>query len=217
MNLRIKGGRIFDPANNIDSVGDVFLRGKKIVGVGKKPSAYKHDKTIDATGLLVLPGLVDLCARLREPGEVHKATIASETRAAAAGGITRLICPPDTTPVVDTPAMAAMIQDRAAACGFARVHPLGALTVGLGGERLADMALLADAGCVRLQQRARAGNRHAGDAPRHAIRRDLSLPGGAVAAGFLVARKRRRARRRSERAIGVTGDSGRRRNRRCGA
>ena len=130
------------------SVGDVFLRGKKIVGVGKKPAAYKHDKTIDATGLLVLPGLVDLCARLREPGEVHKATIASETRAAASGGITRLICPPDTTPVVDTPAMAAMIQDRAAACGFARVHPLGALTVGLGGERLADMALLADAGCV---------------------------------------------------------------------
>jgi len=146
--VHIAGGHLVDPANGIDAPADVFLRDGKVAGIGKKPKGFAAERRIDAAGLLVLPGIIDLCARLREPGEAHKATIAGETRAAAAGGITRLLCPPDTVPVVDTPAVAHMIQDRAAACGYARVHPLGALTAGLGGERLADMALLMDAGCL---------------------------------------------------------------------
>ena len=154
--LLIKGGHLIDPANEKDAVCDVYISRGKIAGVGKKPGGFKADREIDAAGLLVLPGLIDLCARLREPGEAHKATIASEVRAAAAGGITRMVCPPDTFPVIDTPAMVRMIHDRAAACGFARVHPLGALTAGLGGERLADMALLMDAGCVGLSNGLRA-------------------------------------------------------------
>ncbi len=148
MNLLIAGGHVLDPANNLDEVRDLYVGRGKIAAIGKKPKAFTIARRIDAAGLLVLPGLIDLCARLREPGAAHTATIASETRAAAAGGITRMVCPPDTAPVIDTPAMAQMIRDRAGVCGFSRVHPLGALTAGLGGERLADMALLMDAGCV---------------------------------------------------------------------
>ena len=150
MNLLISGGRVVDPANKIDAILDVYVHRGKIAALGEKPQNFTADQRIDATGLMVFPGLLDLCARLREPGEEHKASIASETRAAASGGITRMVCPPDTFPVIDTPAMARMIQDRAAACGFTRVHPLGALTTNLGGQRLADMALLMDAGCVGL-------------------------------------------------------------------
>ena len=150
MNLLISGGRVVDPANKIDAILDVYVHRGKIAALGEKPENFTADQRIDATGLMVFPGLLDLCARLREPGEEHKASIASETRAAASGGITRMVCPPDTFPVIDTPAMARMIQDRAAACGFTRVHPLGALTTDLGGQRLADMALLMDAGCVGL-------------------------------------------------------------------
>ena len=149
--LHITGGRLVDPANGVDEVTDLFLSGGAVAGVGKKPKNFSAAQCIDAAGMLVLPGVIDLCARL-QPGEAHAsgagATIAGETRAAAAGGITRLLCPPDTAPVADTPAVARMIQDRAAAGGGARVHPLGALTVGLRGERLADMALLMDAGCA---------------------------------------------------------------------
>lgn len=148
VNLLITGGRVVDPANGIDAVGDVCVRRGKIAAIGKKPKNFEASRRIDAGGLMVLPGLIDLCARLREPGEAYKATIASETRAGASGGITRMVCPPDTFPVIDTPAMAQMVRERATACGFTRVHPLGALTTGLGGERLADMALLMDAGCV---------------------------------------------------------------------
>lgn len=148
MSLLIKGGRVLDPANGIDDIRDVYVDKGKIVSVTKKPKDFVAKQTIDASGLLVLPGLIDLCARLGSPGATQKATIASETRAATCGGITRIACPPDTSPVIDTAAMARMLQDRARACGFTRVHPLGALTLQLDGERLADMALLSDAGCV---------------------------------------------------------------------
>ncbi len=152
-NILIAGGRLIDSANDMDDIRDVYVAGGKVAAVCKKGGKVKNftvDRRIDATGLLVLPGLIDLCARLREPGATHIATIASETRAAAAGGITRMVCPPDTFPVIDTPAMAHLIQNRAEACGFTRVHPLGALTTDLGGQRLANMALLMDAGCVGL-------------------------------------------------------------------
>ncbi|MGB5707686.1 MAG: dihydroorotase [Arenicellales bacterium] len=146
--ILIKGARVVDPANNFDSIADVTIVGSRIVEVGKVPQGFKADRTINADRLLLLPGIIDLCARLREPGEEQKATIASETTAAATAGITGLVCPPDTWPVVDTPAMANMIRDRAEANGQSRVYPLGALTVGLEGEKLTDMAMLLDAGCV---------------------------------------------------------------------
>lgn len=162
MSLLIAGGRVVDPANHLDAVCDVYVRAGKIEAVAKPGKAVdpsdpkKVVQRIDASGLMIFPGIIDLCARLRAPGEAHKATIASETRAAACGGITRMVCPPDTFPVIDTPAMARMIQDTAAHCGFARVHPLGALTAGLSGERLANMALLMDAGCVGMSNGLRA-------------------------------------------------------------
>lgn len=156
MNLLISGGRVVDPANNLDGIRDVYVQRGKIAAIIKKSTKTSTQKLagfdigrrIDASGLMVFPGIIDLCARLREPGEAQTATIASETRAAASGGITRIVCPPDTSPVIDTPAMVRMIRERADKCGFTRVHPLGALTAGLDGERLADMALLMDAGCV---------------------------------------------------------------------
>ena len=156
MKILIRGGHVVDPANRVDREADVGVAGGRVLFVGEATAGFEPDWTIDASGHWVLPGLVDLCARLREPGEEHKASIASETAAAAAGGITRLVCPPDTRPVIDTPAMANMIRDRAESGGFSRVHPLGALTVGLAGDRLTDMAMLADAGCVGVSNGQRA-------------------------------------------------------------
>lgn len=145
----IKGGRVVDPANGVDGVHDVYVDAQGFVaGVGNPPADFTPQQTIDAAGKLVCPGLVDLRARLREPGLEYKATIESEARAAVAAGITTLCCPPDTNPVVDTPAMAQMIQQRAWRFGLAFVHPLGALTRGLKGEQLTDMAALDDVGCV---------------------------------------------------------------------
>ena len=148
MNLLIQGGHVVDPANGLDRVVDLGIAGDRVAFVGDAPADFSADRVVNATGQWVLPGLIDLTARLREPGEEQKATIASESAAAAAGGITRLVCPPDTSPVIDTPAMANMVRDRADSCGLCAVHPLGALTKELAGERLTDMAMLADAGCV---------------------------------------------------------------------
>ena len=100
--------------------------------------------------MVVCPGLVDLQVRLREPGEEHKATLDSELAAAVAGGITTICCPPDTDPVIDTPAMVQMIRQRAEEIGLTQVLPVGALTRSLEGEQLTDMAALRHAGCVAL-------------------------------------------------------------------
>ncbi len=149
MSLVIRGGRLIDPANGIDTRADLYIDDHgRVAAVGKPPEGFEPARTIDATGCVVCPGLVDLRARLREPGLEYKATIESETRAAVAGGITTLACPPDTHPVIDTPAMAQMIQSRAWRYGLAFIHPLGALTRGLEGRSLADMEALAAAGCV---------------------------------------------------------------------
>ncbi|MBI1195447.1 MAG: dihydroorotase [Gammaproteobacteria bacterium] len=145
--ISIVGGRLIDPANGIDGLSDIHIAEGQVVSVGPVPDGFTPDRTIAADGMIVCPGLVDLRAKLREPGQEHKGTIASETRAAAAGGITTLCCPPDTSPVVDTPAVARMIQDRASSAGYARVVPLGALTQGLDGQRLSEMAALLEAGC----------------------------------------------------------------------
>ena len=149
--IRISGARVIDPANNIDTVTDVFIADGTIAAVGKAPDGFTGDHEIMARDRIVCPGLVDLSARLREPGQEHKATIASESRAAASSGITTLCCPPDTNPVIDTPAVAELIRLRAEAAGLARVVTLGALTRELQGEQLSEMAALQRAGCVGIE------------------------------------------------------------------
>ncbi|MDH5594277.1 MAG: dihydroorotase [Gammaproteobacteria bacterium] len=148
MKLIIKNGHVIDPANNIDAKHDVYIADGKILSVGKMPAGFDAEKTIDAKGKIVCPGLVDLCARMREPGQEHKATIKSETLAAASNGITTLCCPPDTQPVIDTQAVFESIYDRAEHYGYAQILPLGALTQGLDGSRLSEMAALKEVGCT---------------------------------------------------------------------
>jgi len=148
MRIVIQGGRVIDPAQHLDTVADLFISDGKIAGLGQLPAGFIPEQVIDAHHQVVCPGLIDLCARLREPGQEYKATIASEARAAAAGGITTLVCPPDTDPPIDEPAVIEWIRRRAKAAGQARVLTLGALTHRLRGERLAEMAALKEAGCV---------------------------------------------------------------------
>ena len=148
MHILIQGGRVIDPAHQFDAITDLYVAVGRVASLGQPPAGFKAEKIIDARDHIVCPGLIDLCARPREPGLEHKATIASETRAAAATGITTLICPPDTDPVIDEPAVVELIRRRAEAAGYARVLALGALTHRLRGERLAEMAALKEAGCV---------------------------------------------------------------------
>ena len=148
MKFQIVNGRLIDVAANLDAVQSLFIADGKIAAVGVAPPAFKADKIIDATGKIVCPGLVDLSARLREPGFEHKATLESEMLAAVAGGVTSLLCPPDTDPVLDEPGLVEMLKRRADALHQTRVYPLGALTVGLHGERLSEMVELTEAGCV---------------------------------------------------------------------
>ena len=145
--ISIRNGRLVDPANGIDAECDLHIADGRIAAVGPAPAGFRADRTLDARGLVVCPGLVDLCARLREPGLEHKANIASETAAAAASGITTLCCPPDTSPVIDTPAVAQLVAQTAERYGNARVIPAGALTQGLAGEQISEMAALKHAGC----------------------------------------------------------------------
>ena len=147
-NIAIRNGRVIDPASGLDHVTDVFIAGEKIAAVGMLPAGFKADETIDATGLIVAPGLVDLCARLREPGNEFKNALVSEMHAAVAGGITSLVCPPDTDPVLDEPGLVEMLRYRAKNLRGPRVFPAGALTLGLHGERLTEMAELKSHGCV---------------------------------------------------------------------
>jgi len=147
MKLHIKNGRVIDPATGKDGAGDVFVVDGRISNEGGKA-----DKVIDAKGLVVAPGLIDLAARLREPGLEYKATLASEMDAAVAGGVTSLACPPDTDPPLDEPGLVDMLRRRAKALERARVYPVGALTVKLEGASLTEMGLLADAGCVAFSQ-----------------------------------------------------------------
>jgi dihydroorotase len=150
--LEILNGRVIDPASGRDKPGAVYIADGMIAALDKAPDGFKADETIDAKGLVVCPGLVDLAARLREPGFEYKATLESEMRAAVAGGVTTLACPPDTDPPLDEPGLVEMLTRRAAGLDSARVHPLGALTVGLKGARLAEMAELVEAGCVGFSQ-----------------------------------------------------------------
>ncbi len=148
MRLKISHGRIIDPANNIDQTVNLFIDKGRILAIGRSPNGFKPQKEIDASNKIVCPGFIDLCARLREPGEEYKATIASETAAAVASGITSICCPPDTIPVIDTPAVVELIFQRSSTSKKSKVFPLGALTHGLKGETLAEMDTLKSAGCI---------------------------------------------------------------------
>ena len=152
MRIQIINGHAIDTANGLDRRADIFVADGRIVGIGKAPDGFAAEGTIDATGCVVCPGLVDLAARLREPGFEYKATLESEMAAAAAGGVTSLACPPDTDPPLDEPGLVEMLKYRARQPGFAHVYPVGALTLGLAGARLTEMAELAEAGCLAFGQ-----------------------------------------------------------------
>ena len=152
MNIQIKNGRLIDPVTASERTEDLFIAEGRIAAVGGAPAAFKADRVVNASGLAVSPGLVDLSARLREPGLEYKATLESEMQAAVAGGVTSLVCPPDTDPPLDEPGLVEMLKFRARSLDQARVYPLGALTQGLKGERLTEMAELHDAGCVAFGQ-----------------------------------------------------------------
>jgi dihydroorotase len=152
MKLLIQNGRVIDPASGFDQTADVTIAAGRIVAVGQLPADFKPNRVIDAHGCIVAPGLVDLAARLREPGQEHAGMLESEMAAAVAGGVTCLVCPPDTDPVLDEPGLVEMLRYRAEKLHQARVLPLGALTVGLKGDVLTEMGQLTAAGCVGFSQ-----------------------------------------------------------------
>jgi len=152
MNIFIQNGHLIDPASGLDAPGDLAISGGRVVGLGSAPDGFVAAKTLDASGCVVMPGLVDLAARLREPGHEHEGMLASELAAAVAGGVTSLVCPPDTDPVLDEPGLVEMLRFRAQSLHQSRVLPLGALTRGLKGEVLTEMLQLSEAGCVGFSQ-----------------------------------------------------------------
>ncbi|WP_046115726.1 dihydroorotase [Aquincola tertiaricarbonis] len=151
MKILIQNGRVIDPASGRDEVTDIAIASDRIVSIGKAGD-FAADRRIDATGRIVAPGLVDLAARLREPGHEHEGMLESELAAAAAGGVTSLVCPPDTDPALDEPGLVEMLKFRARKLSRCRLFPLGALTRGLAGEVLTEMAELTEAGCVGFSQ-----------------------------------------------------------------
>ncbi|MEP6792075.1 MAG: dihydroorotase [Ramlibacter sp.] len=152
MKILIKNGRVIDPASNFDRVCDVAVAAGRVLAIEKIASGFTPNRVMDATGCIVAPGLVDLAARLREPGYEHEGMLESEMAAAVAGGVTSLVCPPDTDPVLDEPGLVEMLKMRAEKLHQARVFPLGALTRNLQGEILTEMAELTEAGCVGFSQ-----------------------------------------------------------------
>jgi len=152
MKILIANGRIVDPASGRDEPGDLAVADGRIVSLGRVPAGFEPDRRLDARGCVVAPGLVDLAARLREPGHEHEGMLESELGAAAAGGVTSLVCPPDTDPPLDEPGLVEMLKFRARKLSRARLFPLGALTRGLAGEVLTEMAELTEAGCIGFSQ-----------------------------------------------------------------
>lgn len=148
MDIAIVDGRLVDPASGFDRIGMLGIRDGRVALLGEAPRDLRATTTIDARGLVVAPGLVDLAARLREPGLEYKATLESELQAAIAGGVTSLACPPDTDPPLDEPGLVQMLKHRARMLHRAHVYPVGALTQGLEGAALTEMGELAEAGCV---------------------------------------------------------------------
>lgn len=146
--IYISNGRIIDPANNIDQLGAVYIDGGRILSVNQPIDDFSADVVIDATGLVVCPGFIDLSVRLREPGQPYKGTIQSETAAAASAGVTSLCLPPDTEPTIDSQAVVELINDKSEKAHYPQVYPIGALTHRLEGVKLSSMAALKEAGCI---------------------------------------------------------------------
>lgn len=199
MKILIQNGRVIDPASGFDQTCDLALAAGRIVGLGRAPADFAPARRIDAAGCLVLPGLVDLAARLREPGHEHEGTLESEMGAAVAGGVTSLVCPPDTDPVLDEPGLVEMLKFRAEKLHQSRLFPLGALTRGLTGEVLTEMVELTESGCVGFSQAdiALASNLVLQRALQYAATfgytvwlrpQDLSLGKGVAASGALATR-----------------------------
>ena len=154
MKLLVRGARVIDPASGRDETADVAIADGRIVRIAPPGAVegFAADRTLEAAGLVAMPGLVDLCARLREPGQEHTGMLETELAAAAAGGVTSVVCPPDTDPTLDEPGLVEMLKFRARKLGRCRVFPLGALTRGLQGQALTEMAELTEAGCIGFSQ-----------------------------------------------------------------
>lgn len=152
MKIHIRNGRLVDPKHGIDAQRDVFIAAGKVVALGTAPAGFVANRVIDASGRVVCPGLVDLAVRLREPGFEYLATLESEMKAAIAGGVTSLACPPDTDPPLDEPGLVEMLKFSAKNLNQAHLYPVGALTTGLKGTHLTEMAELRDAGCIAFSQ-----------------------------------------------------------------
>ena len=152
MKILIRNGRVMDPASGFDQQADIAIDGRVIAAIGSVPAGFVAEREIDAAGQWVLPGLVDLAVRLREPGHEHEGMLQSEMAAAVAGGVTSLVCLPDTDPVLDEQGLVEMLKFRAEKQHKSRLFPMGALTVGLKGEALTEMAELTESGCVAFGQ-----------------------------------------------------------------
>ena len=152
MSILIQNGQVIDPASGMNTRADVAIQNGSILSIGKVDASFKPTHTMDATGCIVMPGWVDACARWGEPGHEHEGMLETEVAAAVAGGVTSVVCPPDTQPVLDEPGLVEMLQFRAARLQLSRVFPLGALTRGLDGEALTPMAELTLAGCIGFSQ-----------------------------------------------------------------
>jgi dihydroorotase len=152
MKILIENGRLVDPATGRDEIAAIAVAAGRIVTLGNVGADFSPNRTLDATGWVVAPGLVDLAVRLREPGHEHEGMLESEMAAAVAGGVTTLVCPPDTEPVLDEPGLVEMLKFRARGLNLAHLYPLGALTRGLQGEALTEMAELTEAGCIGFSQ-----------------------------------------------------------------
>ena len=152
MKILIENGRVIDPASKFDAVCNVAIVEGRVLSIGKTAPEFVADRVLNASGCIVAPGLIDLSARLREPGHEHEGMLESELAAAVAGGITSLVCPPDTDPVLDEPGLVEMLKFRAEKLHLSRVFPLGALTRGLHGEALTEMVELTESGCIGFSQ-----------------------------------------------------------------
>ena len=195
MKILIKNGRVIDPASDLDEVCDVAIAAGRIARHRQRRRRLRAEQDASTRrGCIVAPGLVDLAARLREPGHEHEGMLESEMAAAVAGGVTSLVCPPDTDPVLDEPGLVEMLKFRAEKLHQARVFPLGALTRNLQGEMLTEMVELTEAGCVGFSQAEVPLAQHAGAAARAAVRRDLRLHRVAASAGAAPGQGRGRQR-----------------------
>lgn len=152
MRLHIRNARLIDPGSGMDQVADLWVAAGRIAAIGQPPDGFTVDESLDYGGLCLMPGLIDLAVRLREPGHEHRATLESELKAAMAGGITSLVLPPDTDPPLDEPGLVEMLKHRARQLDQVNLYPLGAMTVGLKGEIITEMAELTEAGCIGFAQ-----------------------------------------------------------------